>query len=208
MSEATQFDGAAGTIEGLLDRPREAAHAVAIICHPHPLFQGTMHNKVAYMLARACTDAGALALRFNFRGVGASSGVHDEGDGETDDAVSAADWLCAQHPGLPLWLGGFSFGGMVALRAALRLTPARLVTVAPSVKQLAGAARPDCPWLLAQGDADDVVGTKAVLDWAQAHQPQPDIERFAGVGHFFHGSLTDLRTTVSDWLTTTAPATR
>ncbi|HET6726287.1 MAG TPA: alpha/beta fold hydrolase, partial [Gammaproteobacteria bacterium] len=151
MSRKLTLSGGAGDIEALLDEPRGAPTAIAVVCHPHPLFQGTMHNKVAHILARALTDLGALALRFNFRGVGASAGEHDGGDGETDDAVAVAEWLREQHPALPFWLGGFSFGAMVTLRAASRLQPAALVTVAPPVERLSPFAHPHCPWLLLQG---------------------------------------------------------
>lgn len=200
MTEKLTLQGGAGGIEALLDKPAAEPTAVAVVCHPHPLFQGTMHNKVAHMLARALTDLGALALRFNFRGVGASAGTHDRGDGETDDTVTAAQWLREQQPGLPLWLGGFSFGAMVALRAAPRLEPAALVTVAPPVDRVDKLIRPPCPWLLLQGEDDDVVGAEAVLAWARALDPPPDIATFPGVGHFFHGNLNALRDTVKERL--------
>ncbi|HET8553170.1 MAG TPA: alpha/beta fold hydrolase [Gammaproteobacteria bacterium] len=200
MTEKLTLRGGAGDIEALLDKPAGETTAVALVCHPHPLFQGTMHNKVAHMLARALTDLGALALRFNFRGVGASAGAHDRGDGETDDTVALAQWLRERHPGLPLWLAGFSFGAMVALRAAPRLEPAALVTVAPPVDRADKLIRPPCPWLLLQGDDDDVVGAQAVLAWARALDPPPNIATFPGVGHFFHGNLNALRKTVTERL--------
>ncbi|HET7308402.1 MAG TPA: alpha/beta fold hydrolase [Gammaproteobacteria bacterium] len=200
MSEKLTLHGGAGDIEALLDEPAGEPTAVAVVCHPHPLFQGTMHNKVAHMLARALTDLGALALRFNFRGVGTSAGTHDSGHGETDDTLAVAQWQRERHPGLPLWLGGFSFGAMVALRAAPRLEPAALVTVAPPVDRVDKPARPPCPWLLLQGEDDDVVGAEAVLAWARALDPPPDIATFPGVGHFFHGNLNALRDTVKERL--------
>src|ERR1700753_1293844 len=103
MSEARHnapcgFEGPSGNIEGLLDDPDAAPSAIAVVCHPHPLQGGAMQNKVAYMLARAFNDLGALSLRFNFRGVGKSEGAFDKGIGETDDALAAIDWLTAQHP--------------------------------------------------------------------------------------------------------------
>src|SRR5262249_33143391 len=142
----------AGRIEGLLDDPDAAPAAVAVVCHPHPLQGGTMQNKVAYMLARAFNDLGAVSLRFNFRGVGASEGTFDRGIGETDDALAAIAWLMTQSPALPLWLGGFSFGSFVALRAQSRRQVSRLVTVAPAVERFAtdDLELPACPWLLVQ----------------------------------------------------------
>ncbi|HEX4300498.1 MAG TPA: alpha/beta fold hydrolase [Gammaproteobacteria bacterium] len=197
-TEPCEFQGPAGPIEGLLDHPAAEPIAVAVVCHPHPLQGGAMQNKVAYMLARAFNDMGALSLRFNFRGVGRSAGSFDQGIGETADALAAMDWLSAQHPGLPLWLGGFSFGSYVALHAQSQRQVARLVTVAPAVERFATAEIPEptCPWLLVQGDADDVVSPDAVLAWARALKSPPRIEVMAGAGHFFHGRLNELRETV------------
>ena len=193
------FQGPAGNIEGLLDDPDGAPAAIAVVCHPHPLQGGAMQNKVAYMLARAFNDLGAVSLRFNFRGVGQSAGKFDNGLGETDDALAAIDWLTAQHPGLPLWLGGFSFGSFVALRAQSRRQVARLVTVAPAVERFAthDIVRPECPWLLVQGMADDVVSPQTVLGWARSLERPPHIVEMAGAGHFFHGRLNELREAVT-----------
>ncbi len=108
-----------GRLEALwwkVEQPR----AAAVVCHPHPLHGGTMHNHVTYRLAQAFRDGGVSCVRFNFRGVGRSSGVHDEGVGEIDDARAMLDWVARQEPGLPLWLGGFSFGARAALQLALR----------------------------------------------------------------------------------------
>ncbi len=197
-TEPCSFTGPSGLIEGLLDHPVAAASAIAVVCHPHPLQGGAMQNKVAYMLARAFNDMGALSLRFNFRGVGRSEGKFDEGVGETDDALAAIDWMSVQHPNLPLWLGGFSFGSYVALRAQSERPVQRLVTVAPAVMRFDTTAiqEPTCPWLLVQGDADDVVPPQAVLDWARGLKHPPRIEVMAGAGHFFHGRLNELRETV------------
>jgi alpha/beta superfamily hydrolase len=193
------FSGPAGLIEGLLDDPEASPRAIAVVCHPHPSQGGAMQNKVAYMLARACNDMGALSLRFNFRGVGRSEGAFDGGIGETDDALAAIDWLTAQQPGLPLWLGGFSFGSYVALRAQSRRPVRRLVTVAPAVERFdtKDIVLPSCPWVLVQGMADDVVSPQAVLDWARTLTQPPRIIEMAGAGHFFHGRLNELREAVA-----------
>jgi alpha/beta superfamily hydrolase len=194
-----EFQGPAGRIEGMLDDPDAQPVAIAVVCHPHPLQGGTMQNKVAYMLARAFNDMGALSLRFNFRGVGQSAGKFDSGIGETDDALAAIDWLAAQHPGLPLWLGGFSFGSFVALRAQSRRPVVRLVTVAPAVERFdtKDIVLPTYPWVLVQGDADDVVSPQAVLSWARGLPQPPRILEMAGAGHFFHGRLNELREAVA-----------
>ena len=108
-----------GRLEALywkVERPR----AAAVVCHPHPLHGGTMHNHVTYRIAQTFRDNGVSCVRFNFRGVGRSTGVHDGGVGEIEDARAALDWLAAQEPGVPLWLGGFSFGARTALQLALR----------------------------------------------------------------------------------------
>lgn len=98
----------------------DGAKAAAVVCHPHPLHGGTMHNHVTYRLAQTFRDHGVSVVRFNFRGVGRSTGTHDGGVGEIDDARAALDWVAAQEPGLPLWLGGFSFGCRTAIQLALR----------------------------------------------------------------------------------------
>lgn len=197
-TEPCQFSGPAGILEGLVDSPETAPRAVAVVCHPNPVQGGSMQNKVAYILARAFNDMGAVSLRFNFRGVGKSVGTFDNGIGEIDDALAAIDWFMAQHPGLPLWLGGFSFGGYVALRAQSQRPVERLVTVAPAVQRFAATpiVPPVCPWLLVQGDADDVVPPGEVLGWAQGLARQPQLAVLPGAGHFFHGRLNELREAV------------
>jgi alpha/beta superfamily hydrolase len=208
-TEPCLFSGPAGDLEGLVDFPEGAPTAVAVVCHPNPVQGGSMQNKVAYILARAFNDMGAITLRFNFRGVGKSVGTFDDGVGETGDALAGIDWLMAQYPGLPLWLGGFSFGGYVALRAQSQRPVQRLVTVAPAVQRFLSVASstqhptfnpfppPACPWLLVQGDADDVVPPKEVLDWAEALAHPPQLAVLAGAGHFFHGRLNELREAVT-----------
>ncbi len=193
--------GSAGALELLLEPPAGTApRAVVVLCHPHPLYGGSLRNKVVDYLARTCRERGLASIRFNFRGVGASEGVYDEGRGETEDLAAVRRWAGAQPglSGLPLWLAGFSFGGAIAWRAARQEAPARLITVAPAVRLLAGSERatprgPDCPWLLIQGWDDEVVSPQAVLDWAGRQRPPPRLVTPDGVGHFFHGRLNLLR---------------
>ncbi|MDE2235262.1 MAG: alpha/beta hydrolase [Gammaproteobacteria bacterium] len=201
MSASVKLQGPTGLLEGLMDAPSGEPHAVAVVCHPHPLQHGAMTNKVTYILARAFNDLGAVSLRFNFRGVGESQGSYDSGVGETNDALSAMDWICAAYPGLPLWLGGFSFGAYVALRAQSERRVKRLVTVAPAVERFDSAPiKPaSCPWLLVQGDADEVVSPQAVKDWISKLPRPPSLVMLKGAGHFFHGRLNDLRQTVVDY---------
>jgi uncharacterized protein len=200
-SEPVIFQGPVGQLEGLLDRPVDTPRAIAVVCHPHPLQQGAMTNKVTYILARAFNDLGAVNLRFNFRGVGQSAGSFDNGVGETSDALSAMDWLSAKYPGSPLWLGGFSFGAYIALRAQSERAIKRLVTVAPAVERFdtVSIKPPECPWLLVQGDADEVVAPQAVLAWANKFAQPPSLVIMKGAGHFFHGRLNDIRQAVVDY---------
>jgi alpha/beta superfamily hydrolase len=116
-AEPVAVEGPAGRLEALLDRPTALPKAVAVLCHPHPLYEGTMHNKVVATLARTFVRLGAAAVRFNFRGVGESSGSFDEGHGEAHDALAVVAWSRARWPDAPLALGGFSFGGAVARRS-------------------------------------------------------------------------------------------
>lgn len=197
-SRSVSFPGSAGVLEGLLDVLPVETRAIAVVCHPHPLQHGSMTNKVTYILARAFNDLGAVSLRFNFRSVGKSAGRFDNGIGETGDTLAAMDWLSAKYPGLPLWLGGFSFGAYIALRAQSERAVKRLVTVAPAVERFdtASIKPPVCPWLLIQGDADEVVSPQAVLDWARKLPRPPSISILKGAGHFFHGRLNDVRQAV------------
>jgi len=184
--------GPAGTIECAIDDPPGAPRGVAVVCHPHPPSGGTMDNNVVQTLARSFVQLGWRGLRFNFRGVGASQGTHDEGRGEVDDALAVvAAW---RMPDLPLALAGFSFGGYVAAEAAARLPEgaqaARLVLVAPSTEK---HRLPNVPsdTLVVHGDADDVVPLAATLAWARP-QSLPVVV-VPGGGHFFHGQLTLLK---------------
>jgi len=146
-------------------------------------------------------DAGMPALRFNFRGVGASAGTHDEGRGEVHDALAVVRHGRERWPRAQLWLAGFSFGAAVAVRASSEAQPAGLVAVAPAVDRIdIGAVTPTCPWLVLLGDADDVVVPARMLEWARGLQPQPAVQVMAGAGHYFHGRLPDLRDAVTAFL--------
>lgn len=213
-AERLAIEGPAGMLQALLETPvtghGEAlvVPAFAVVCHPHPLFGGTMDNKVVYTVARAFEHLGAPAIRFNFRGVAASTGTYDEGRGEGDDALAVIAWGRQRFPGTPLWLAGFSFGGAVAVRIASQAGPERMVLVAPGITRLEGAdfddaraAEPTCPWLIVQGGADDVVPAPTVLEWAAGRQPlpgvpPPEVTLLEDAGHFFHGRINELREAV------------
>ncbi len=195
--DALTIDGPAGQIEALLEAPRCPDGArVAVLCHPHPQHQGTMTNKVVHTLSRSMNDLGMPAIRFNFRGVGASEGTFADGVGETEDALAVCGWAAQRYPGAALNLLGFSFGGMVAANAALTARPAQLVTVAPAVGRMAGllsGRQPDCPWLIVQGDNDDVAPCAETVEWVNGLAPGPELVIVPDTGHFFHGRLTKLR---------------
>ena len=202
-AEGLVLQGPAGALEALLDFPADpvAPAACAVVCHPHPLFGGTLTNKVVHTLARAFTDVGMPSLRFNFRGVGRSAGTHDEGRGEVHDALAAVRYCQERWPQARLWLAGFSFGAAVAVRASSVAKPAGLVAVAPAVDRLdIAAVMPQCPWLVLLGDADDVVSPQRMLEWARGLRPEPVTQVLAGAGHFFHGRLPELRERVTAFL--------
>ena len=191
--------GPVGTIECAIDAPDGPARGVAVVCHPHPQFGGTMDNKVVQTLARAFVQLGWRSVRFNFRGIGGSAGTWDEGRGEVDDALAVLSTfrVRAADPALPFLLAGFSFGGYVAAAAASRLPqgdkPERLVLVGPSTeKQQVPAVPPDT--VVIHGETDEIVPLAATFDWARP-QSIPVIV-FPGVGHFFHGQLGLLKTMV------------
>ncbi len=174
--------------------PRSSSTPIAVVCRPHPLHGGTFTNKVAHMIAKAFVELGVETLRFNFRGVGGSSGVFDHGIGETGDLQAAVDWLHARYPAAPLWLAGFSFGAFVALSAQARAKAARLLLVAPPVAMFDFPAESGVtiPWLVIQGSADEIVDPAQVSAWVQKQVNAPEYHCLENTGHFFHGCLTDL----------------
>jgi alpha/beta superfamily hydrolase len=193
------IDGPQGQLEALYLEVPDAT-GIALICHPNPVQGGTMLNKVVSTLQRTVRDAGLITLRFNYRGVGKSAGSHDMGTGEVDDAQAAAAWLLARHPGLPLTLLGFSFGGFVAATLGGRLEAqgqavARLFMIAPAVMRI--ASQDDLPkggeLVLIQPDTDEVVDPQLVYQWSERLQRPHELLKVAECGHFFHGKLTDLK---------------
>jgi alpha/beta superfamily hydrolase len=154
-----------------------------------------MHNKVVVMVERSLRELGLNTLRFNFRGVGESQGEYDEGRGETLDLIAAAEWIGRTRPHDVLWLAGFSFGSYVALLAARHLPVKQMISIAPPVGRwdFSAAIAPDCPWLVVQGEDDDVVEPQAVFDWIDAMADKPALVRMPETGHFFHRRLMDLR---------------
>jgi len=198
MSRHESITGPAGTLQLMQELPDGQPRALAVICHPHPLHGGTLNNKIVHQLARTFNQLGAVSVRFNFRGVGASEGSFDEGRGEREDLLAVVDWASRQWPGLPIWLAGFSFGGFIAILAADSVQPERLVTVAPAVNYFAAqpVTVPVRDWLLIQGQDDDVVPAADVLSFIDRLKRPPALVMIEGVGHFFHGRLNDLKAAI------------
>lgn len=198
-TERLVLQGGAGAIEALRDAPASGApQGVAVLAHPHPLFGGSMHNKVVQTLARAFVQCGYVAVRFNFRGVGESAGVHDAGQGELADLLAVVRQVA---PAGPIALAGFSFGAFVTSHALAALWDERevrhavLVGTAASRNAVAPVpAEAHARTLVVHGESDDTVPLAAVLDWARP-QTLP-VTVVPGVGHFFHGQLPLLKTLV------------
>jgi alpha/beta superfamily hydrolase len=189
--------GPAGKLECAADvpDPQDERPATMVLCHPHPLHGGTMHNKVVTIMERAMRELGLRTVRFNFRGAGESEGEHDEGYGETDDLFAVTEWVRRTRPDDELWLGGFSFGSYIALRAAQNLQLGQMITIAPPVDryEFSSIQHPNCPWLVVQGDEDEVVALEDVKCWIEDLDPQPDFLVMEMATHFFHRRLMDLR---------------
>lgn len=190
-SEKFTLQGGAGLMEGLIDLPAGTPKGIALVAHPHPLYGGTMENKVAQTLARTFVTLGYVAARINFRGVGASEGVHDHGHGETDDMMILYQHMVQRYPGLPVALSGFSFGTFVQSHLAQRLaaagTPAeRLVLVGTAAAKWEIANVP-ADTILIHGENDDTIPLIDVLDYARP-QDIPVIV-IPGADHFFHRKL-------------------
>jgi alpha/beta superfamily hydrolase len=207
--------GPAGRLESLLwsipENPRSPPPFAAVVCHPHPLFGGTMHNKVVYQTAKTLHRFGLPVLRFNFRGVGSSEGVHDKGPGEQADVAAALDFLAAEFPGVPLLLAGFSFGSWVGLRVGCgdpRVT--HLIGLGLPVGDLVGergfSYLDDCakPKLLVSGEFDQYgppdQQNAVVAQFSPHARELTSVAFIRGADHFFTGHLAELDTVIAEWL--------
>ena len=200
------IDGPVGTLEGL-HLPVADARGIALVCHPNPTQGGTMLNKVVSTLQRTARDSGLATLRFNYRGTGKSAGEHDMRSGEVDDAQAALEWLQAQHPGLPVYLLGFSFGGFVAGSLSGRLEQAgvdlaQVFLVAPAAMRfdqehpLAQHVR----LTVIQPEDDEVIDPNIVYQWSSDLTAPHELLKVAECGHFFHGRLPELKQLVAERL--------
>ncbi len=207
---ATSFvlAGPVGKLEAISDvaETETARRGVAVICHPLTTEGGSMHNKVVTMVERALRESGLDTVRFNFRGAGSSEGSYDTGIGESTDLAAVAAWVRRVRPDDALWLAGFSFGSYVSIANAVRLRADALISIAPPAGRwpLEDIAQPACPWLVVQGETDEVVDPQAVFDWIATLEHPPELVRMPETSHFFHRRLMDLRGAVKhavrDWL--------
>ena len=198
--QSVQFEGPAGRIEGLL-KFREGLDpaALAVVCHPHPLYQGTMHNKVAFAIAEALFSLGCEVLRFNFRGVGLSAGSHDFGKGEMDDVLAAIGFLKERHPGSGCHLAGFSFGAGMALQTACRdASLASVTAVAPSFKFFDPACLSSLsiPKLFLQGTADSICSPEDLRRLYSGFLAPKSVVWLDGAEHFFAREIDALKTSI------------
>jgi uncharacterized protein len=190
-----------GHLEAALREPDGAARGAAVVCHPHPIYGGTMHTKAVYRAAQALNEAGLVALRFNFRGVGTSTGSHDEGIGEREDARAALDWLEARYPELPMIMGGFSFGSMVGLSVGSE--DDRVVgllgmglPVEMDRYEYSYLADADKPVLVVQGERDEFGPGEVVAATLGDLGPTITLVRVPDADHYFTGHLEELKDAV------------
>lgn len=200
----TVITGKVGDIEVLIDRPETITEStpIAIISHPHPLYGGTMTNKVVHILAKSFSELNAITVRYNFRGVGKSAGKYDDGLGEAKDLQLLADELKQWHPQAPIWLAGFSFGAYVTARAQAAIKPEKLLLVAPPISMypFEELAEIEVPWMVIQGGQDEVIDASAAKKWVSLRPNQPKFIWMEDSGHFFHGKLIEVKDVVlADW---------
>jgi alpha/beta superfamily hydrolase len=199
----TYIDGPAGRIEAILKEPTSPVARAAVVCHPHPLFGGTMHNKVVYRMAKAFEKAGFAVLRFNFRGAGRSEGQHDYGKGEQDDLRAAIDFMEAKYPAAEVWIAGFSFGSAVMLRAACGddSVQAIIAAGAPVSKyDFAHIVECDLPKLFVQGSLDEFGSPADLKKFVERLSEPKELKIIEGADHFFENHLDELEQTISGFI--------
>ena len=202
----TFFAGPAGRIEAILREPHSPVRRAAIVCHPHPLFGGTMHNKVVFRIARAFQDAGFAVLRFNFRGTGRSEGIHDNGQGEQQDLGAAIDFIQNKYEGAELWIAGFSFGSAVMLRATCgngRIRALIAAGVPVSKSDLSQIVHCDRPKLFVQGALDQFGSPEDLRRFVDQLDEPKTVHIVESADHFFTGHLEEFARVVSEFISQT-----
>lgn len=204
-SASTYIKGMEGDIETLITQPESVTESspIVVISHPHPLYGGSMTNKVVHILAKSFSELGAITVRFNFRGVGKSEGKYNEGVGEAEDLQAIVAELKQWRPQAPIWLAGFSFGAYVTTRAYAMIQPEKLLLVAPPVSMYAfdELAEIEIPWIVIQGGQDEVIDALAVKSWVSERENKPQLIWMEEAGHFFHGKLNDVKDSIlQNWI--------
>jgi alpha/beta superfamily hydrolase len=200
-----------GRLEAILKEPRTGPiRGVALVLHPHPLGGGTMHNKVVFRAAAALNDAGLIVLRINFRGVGRSTGLHDEGRGERDDVRAGLDYLAANYPGQQITLCGFSFGARVGLEVGIAdERVARLISIGTPVDKYDFDFLEECHKLIlfVHGERDEYGNVERLRKLVAKIEPNApvDLKVIQGAGHFFEGHLDELKQAISEWVWSQKP---
>lgn len=218
IEQKTSIPGPVGALEmriSSIANPVGAEHVldVGIVCHPHPQYQGTMDNKVVTTITRAWQGLGFATVRFNFRGVGASEGHYGNGVGEIEDCLAVFAWVRKVYPEARIWLAGFSFGAMVSTKVASLQPTHALISIAPAVQHFdfLEFRMPGCPWLIVQGEQDEVVPYEAVKTWF--HQLKTQLNKadtaklvtFSDASHFFHGQLNELKAIIQQFSAQNTP---
>ncbi len=192
--QVVTIPGPVGNLEGVLALPTQnKIQAIGIICHPHPLHGGTMGNKVVTTISRVFSELGIVNMRFNFRGVGESAGQYGDAIGEVEDLLAVIKWSLSQYPNHPIWLAGFSFGSYIGARVAAQYSTQLLLSIAPPVSRFDFPLEISCPWIVVQGDDDEVVLSQEVYAWVASNKKNIQLIRMPTAGHFFHGHLTELK---------------
>lgn len=198
-----QIPASHGELEAILKEPSGEIKGVALVCHPHPLGGGTMHNKVVYRAASGLVEAGLVALRFNFRGVGNSTGAHDDGEGEKQDVTDALDYLTEMYPNQPVTLAGFSFGSRVGTEVSLsddRIV--RLISIGTPVDKydFSYLKNNRKPILFVHGDRDEFGSIANLNELVKMIESEKELIIFENCGHFFDEHLNELKIAVRDWI--------
>lgn len=187
--------GPVGKLEAVIQTVETPITRVGIICHPNPLQEGTMQNKVVTTVAKTFNAMGMIAVRFNYRGVGQSDGEYGAISGEVADCMAIVQWVHQQWPQAKIWLAGFSFGAYIAAEVATKVACEQLISIAPAVDRMPYKTLPTvlCPWLVIQGEDDEVVIPESVYTWFEGLKAHKTLVRLPETGHFFHGKLIDLQ---------------
>jgi len=203
-----------GRLEAILKRPDVGPlQGAALVLHPHPLGGGTMHNKVVFRAAAALNDAGLLVLRINFRGVGQSTGTHDEGHGERDDVRAALGYLMADYPDQPITLCGFSFGARIGLEVGIAdQHVVRLISIGTPVDKYDFGFLKNCrkPILFVHGEHDEYGDVKRLRELVAeiSTQAAAELRVIEGTGHFFEDHLEELKSAITEWVRGSSPTVR